>query len=101
MKSPIQTKIPAAKQIDYIMKAFDFAGVREAMTKLDWKWWDSEGVPSIPRLQSVARDCLQAIGGETIAHSVGGFYATLDQWGHRTLAFSIAVADSSELESLS
>lgn len=99
MKPYIQTKIPAAAQIDYIMDTFDFAKVRETMVKLDWTWQMAEESPMEAELRQTARELLQGLGPKITGRSTGGFYASIDPWGHRALAFAIYQTDSSELES--
>jgi hypothetical protein len=40
--------------IDEIIKYFDFESMHKAMVALDWKWHDSDGIPSYGMLVSAA-----------------------------------------------
>lgn len=47
--------------IDEILDEFDFEKVHKVMVVLDWKWHNTDGVPSIGDLRRMARSLLQHV----------------------------------------
>lgn len=63
--------------IDEILDEFDFEKVHRVMQALDWKWHNTDGVPSIADLRRMARSLLNQVVESKGIHSVGsgGFTA--------------------------
>jgi hypothetical protein len=67
------------ERIKYIIENFDFNRVYATMKALDWKWWDSDDIPTIGKIVNVAEGLLwDAIKSDEkeVAFSTGGFRAT-------------------------
>lgn len=88
--------VPYAKQIDYIIKHFDFRKIQHLMEVLGWRWLlpsGARGVPDVRALKRAARYHLrQACKVGIVASSSGGLHAR-NQKGWLALAFE---ADATE-----
>lgn len=95
---------PMKKQINEILKYFDFDRVHKAMVALNWTWarYDTPdfhyAVPSIDYLKKVAREQLERVAEIVIKDqkpfaflSSGGFQA---KYEHGTLSLSFVIWDS-------
>lgn len=77
--------------IDEILDEFDFEKVHRVMLALNWKWYDTEGIPSIADLRRMARSLLKQVVESKGIHSVGsgGFTAYMHR-GLLGLRFEIS-----------
>jgi hypothetical protein len=79
-------------KIELIMKDFDFTRVWKAMVATDWKWSDSESVPSITELKSLAKKLLADAEESKRWIRCGGFEADYNE-GNLYLAFVLEHVD--------
>jgi hypothetical protein len=86
--------------IDEIMREFDFDKVQRVMTFLNWEWAignpSNLNVPSVSRIQSVARELLEESARKRGGRSTGGLAVTFREgledgfpWVSMGLSFEI------------
>ena len=46
-------------EIDYVLDHFDFEKCHKVMELLNWKWWNTGGVPSIGEMRQFARELVR------------------------------------------
>lgn len=85
------------KDIEYILKKFDFTRVQKAMVALDWKWsgMGHSGFPSLEDLKETARVLLTRAISFKSSDSIatGGFEVT--KWDdHLNLSFHVEEVNS-------
>lgn len=79
------------KQIQEIVKFFDWQKVHKTMTALNWTWGDDKNVPGIGELVQTAVSLLDTVAegdGKYSSSSTGGFVASIED-GNLDLSFVV------------
>lgn len=82
MPKPLKYEDPA-EEIESVLDCMDFCVIKKTMDFLEWKWWDTDGVPEIWHLRKKARELLKDAAAEVVKRkeksyfiATGGFVAT-------------------------
>lgn len=102
------TSLDKEQQIITITNNFDFDKVYKVMQALDWKWFDSDEVPTHGRLVNTSSDLLRscyseavrAYGQQYTLMSTGGFTAIARRFEseiYLELSFTVSSVDMRDL----
>lgn len=100
MKGDI-TKEQAKKDIEHIIKNFNWGKVQETMKALNWNWWDSSNPPTVPQMKKMVNELFK----DTLAHlndkenekNINGL-AIVDSWYVESGGFRVTLWDRKKLE---
>lgn len=87
------TKDERQRQIEIIMREFDFPSVRKAMVALEWCYGTERGkgpVPTMGKIKDMARYCLTYLEPTSRYFGTGGFEAYWNGRGKLGLRFIVS-----------
>jgi hypothetical protein len=88
-----EPKVPYEKQIETILRQFNFSRVKECMDAMDWGWGWGQEVPTLGDLFFAAQKLLlDTVSSDSLGMSTGGFVVR-KQDGWLSLSFEVSSYD--------